>query len=204
MSEADTGTTTHSSEKIDAVLMIWGTFAIRYKQSWTSSHPSDQSSIAYSLALNEWCKDITGLRKSDIAKGLEGSKKDSRFSAFAPNSMQFRALCVDSEDEKESLLAELTKWGQLDQSERSQKGLWLVRNMKNYHYFKAFATEIQARKMFDAVYKGLQKHLADGGELPEFHVEIEHVEQPPMAMEKRSSFFADLMKSVDNPQGAQQ
>lgn len=116
--------------------------------------------------------------------------------------MQFRALCVDSEEEKDALFTELVKWGQLDQSEKTRKGLWLVQNMDNYHYFKAFASETKARQMFEVAYKDLQKHLANNGELPEFLVEIEHVEQPPMPMEKRSSFFADLMKAVDNPQGA--
>lgn len=158
------------------------------------STPNEENSRSWRVAL-------TGLTKGQIDTGLK--EVVLQCLEYPPVPPKFRGLCLShDEDEKESLFSMLTKWGQLDQSERSQKGLWLVRNMKNYHYFKAFATEIQARKMFDAVYKDLQKHLADGGELPEFHVEIEHVEQPPMPMEKRSSFFADLMKAVDNPQGA--
>lgn len=152
------------------------------------STPNEENSRSWRVAL-------TGLTKGQIDTGLKEIVLQCL--EYPPVPPKFRGLCLShDEDEKESLFSMLTKWGQLDQEDKSREGLWIVQNMENYHYFKAFATEIQARKMFDKAYADLQKHLAKGGELPEFLVEIEYEVPPPMSKEKSSSFFAGLLGSI--------
>ena len=191
--EAGTATTTHSNERKDVVLMIWGVLSSRYKHTWTSGHPTPNSP-AYALALNEWCEDIAGLRRSDVTRALEASRQDPRFKTFPPNSMEFRALCINDDDEKEALFQEVTHWSELDQENKSRKALFIVQKLDYTNFRRADLKT--AKKMFDSAYHKLLKHLSEGNELPEFVLEIEYEAPPPMPKEQLSSFLGNLINSI--------
>lgn len=186
----------HSSARVAVVENIWAVLSSRYGHTWSTKQGVDDQ-----IAMNDWCDAVAGLHLPDIQVGLEKTKRDPRYKSFPPNSMEFRALCIDDEEDKERLFQELVNWKELDQDKKSRKGLFIAQKI-DYTNFRRADLE-RARKMFNAAYSKLLKHIADGKELPEFFTEIEYEAPPPMPMEKRSSFFADLMKAVDNPQGAQ-
>lgn len=166
-----------------------------YDRLWTINYgetPTGENSWAWTVAIKDLsAKQIT----NGIRRVIEQCLK------YPPKPIQFRGLCLnDNPEEVEDLFQEVVSWGQLSQEQKSRKGLFIIRKLDHANFKRA--NEQRAREMFSIAYSKLLKHVADGKELPEFLVEIEHVEQPPMPMEKRSSFFADLMKAVDNPQGA--
>lgn len=154
--------------------------------------PDEENSRSWRLAL-------TGLTKVQIETGLK--QIVIQCLEYPPVPPKFRGLCLSNdEDEAEVLFQELVNWDRLEQDKKSRKGLFIAQKI-DYSNFRRANTQ-RARQMFNVVYSRLLKHQADGKKLPEFLVEIEHEAPPPMPVEKRRSFLADLMKVVDNPQGA--
>lgn len=174
---------------------IWAFMTENFTDLWISKYgetPDEENSRSWRMAL-------TGLTKTQIETGLKQTVIQCL--DYPPVPPKFRGLCLSNdEDEAEKLFQELINWRELDQDKKSRKGLFIAQKI-DYTNFRRADLE-RARKMFNAVYSKLLKHLADGKELPEFLTEIEYEAPLPMPMEKRSSFFADLMKAVDNPQGA--
>lgn len=181
-------TTTRSKTAESAVRMIWSVLASRYKHSWTSGH------IDNDITMQDWCEAISGLRKSDLQRGLQQIKVDDRFKSFPPNSMEFRDVCINDEGEKERLLNELLAWDRLEQKDKSRAGLYLVRSIDLVNFRRAdYKT---ARRMFDASYRKMKKHLAGGGELPEFALEIEHKREPALPKEELSKELSEILSII--------
>ena len=160
-----------------------------YTDLWISKYgtvPDNENSRSWVLALR-------GLTRSQIDTGLEQSI--NQCPDYPPLPPKFRSLCLSNdEDEAEKLFQELVNWKELDQDKKSRKGLFIAQKI-DYTNFRRADLE-RARKMFNAVYSKLLKHLADGKELPEFLTEIEYEAPPPLPIEKRSSIFAEIIGSI--------
>lgn len=198
--ESSTDMKVHSSARIAAVTMIWAKLAARYGNAWSATHPSNPSDPAYKSSMDDWCNAVAGLMPKDIENGLDESRRDPRFQTFPPNSMQFRALCISETSEQEILYKQAVNWKDLDQEEKTREGLFIVQNIEMFEFRRS--SEKVMKQIFMRAYNKLQDHRKKGLELPEFLLEIEYEVPPPMPVEKRRSFLADLMKTVDNPQGA--
>lgn len=162
---------------------------------WISKYgetPDEENSRSWRVAL-------TGLTRAQIETGLK--QIVIQCLDYPPVPPKFRGLCLSNDDdEAETLFQEVTHWSELDQEKKSRKALFIVQKLDYTNFRRADLKT--AKKMFDSAYHKLLKHLSEGNELPEFVLEIEYEVPPPMPMERRRSFFADLMKTVDNPQGA--
>lgn len=187
--ECSTTSMARSNARIAAVENIWAVLGSRYGHAWTTRQVVDDQ-----IAMNDWCDAVAGLRFSDIKVGLEKTKTDLRFRSHPPNSMEFRSLCINDDEEKGLLFKELVNWGQLDQSEKTSKGLFIVRNI-DYTLFRR-ADNKQARKMFDEAYLKLLKHLSEDRPLPEFAVEIEYEEKPALPKEELRSRLQGILGSL--------
>ena len=195
IAESSTTSKVRSSARVAAVENIWAVLGSRYGHTWTTKQDADDQ-----IAMNDWCDAVAGLHFSDIKAGLEKTKTDLRFRSFPPNSMEFRALCISETSEQEILYKQVVNWKDLDQEEKTREGLFIVQNIEMFEFRRS--SEKVMKQIFMRAYNKLQDHRKKGLELPEFLLEIEYEVPPPMPIEKRRSFLADLMKTVDNPQGA--
>lgn len=177
------------------LMTLWAFMTENYTELWINKFgtvPDEENSRSWRMALR-------GLTRRQINTGFE--QAIIQCPDYPPLPPKFRSLCLSNDDdEAEVLFQEVTHWAELDQEEKSRKALFIVQKLDYTNFRRADLKT--AKKMFDCAYHKLLKHLSEGNELPEFVLEIEHDVPPPMAKEQLSIFLSDLMKSVDNPQGA--
>lgn len=176
----------HSDNAVRAVKALWTKFTAIYGHRWLSQF------IDNDFTLSEWCSAIKGLTPKQVGQGLEKCK--SVYREFPPNCLQFRDICIDADGRREELYNELLNWENLSKDQKSREGLYLIRNIDRVNFRRAdYKT---AERMFRTVYEKMLAYLADGNELPDFPVEIEHKKEPPLAPEKISALLGDILKEI--------
>lgn len=161
-----------------------------YGRLWTKEFgdtPTGENSWAWTVAI----KDLT---TEQITSGI--SRVIQECLKYPPKPIQFRGLCLGEESENaDKLFYQVAHWGQLEQSEKTREGLYIIRNLEDYSLFRRLSTD-KARQMFDKAYSKMLRHIEEGRELPEFHIEIEYEEKPALPKEELRSRLQGILEGL--------